>query len=117
MKWAKATLAGTSNTPSAAGDSITVTIRAQHWFRANEITFTPATNGDTIESIVFGDRLVWNNASGVPVGVSSSVGMLRGLLSGNKIRPDLDIIIKGSSGSTAALSAVLIGHKPASARC
>ena len=53
----------------------------------------------------------------MPVSVFSATGMLRGLLSGQKIRPGLDIIIKGTAGSTTATTATLIGFKPMNKTC
>lgn len=116
MKWGKTALAGESNTPASAGDAITITIRPQHWFKATDITFTGDSSAK-IDTIFFGEKPVWNNASGVPVSVFSATGMLRGLLAGQKIRPGLDIIIKGTSGSTTATTATLIGFKPMNKTC
>lgn len=116
VKWGKTALAGESNTPASAGDAITITIRPQHWFKATDITFTGDTSAK-IDTIFFGEKPVWNNASGVPVSVFSATGMLRGLLAGQKIRPGLDIIIKGTSGSTTATTATLIGFKPMNKTC
>jgi hypothetical protein len=116
VKWGTTARAGESNTPAAAGDSITITIRPQHWFKSKDITFTGDTSAK-IDTIFFGERPVWNNASGVPVSVFSSTGMLRGLLAGQKIRPGLDIIIKGTAGSTTATTATLIGLKPMNKTC
>lgn len=116
VKWGKTALAGESNTPASSGDAITITIRPQHWFKATDITFTGDTSAK-IDTIFFGEKPVWNNASGVPVSVFSSTGMLRGLLAGQKIRPGLDIIIKGTAGSTTATTATLIGYKPINKTC
>ena len=116
VKWGKTALAGESNTPASSGDAITITIRPQHWFKATDITFTGDTSAK-IDTIFFGEKPVWNNSSGVPVSVFSSTGMLRGLLSGQKIRPGLDIIIKGTAGSTTATTATLIGFKPMNKTC
>lgn len=117
VKWGKTALAGESNTPDDVGDQITITIRPQHWFKASDITFT----GDSaakIDTIFFGERPVWNNSSGVPVSVFSSTGMLRGLLAGQKIRPGLDIVIKGTAGTASTTTtATVIGYKPLNTSC
>ena len=100
-----------------AGDQVTITIRPQHWFKAQDITFTGDTSAK-IDTIFFGERPVWNNSSGVPVSVFSSTGMLRGLLSGQKIRPGLDIVIKGTAGTaTTTTTATVIGFKPLNTSC
>jgi len=117
VKWGKTALAGESNTPTDVGDQITITIRPQHWFKAQDITFT----GDSaakVDTIFFGERPIWNNSTGVPVAVFGSTGMLRGLLRGQKIRPGLDIIIKGTAGTaTTTTTATLIGYKPINTSC
>lgn len=116
VTWAKTALAGESNTPASSGDPITITIRPQHWFKAMDITFSGDSSAK-IDSIFFGEKPVWNNSTGVPVSVFSSTGMLRGLLAGQKIRPGLDIVIKGTAGSTSATTATLIGYKPINQDC
>ena len=116
VKWGKTVLSGESNTPAEAGEQITITIRPQHWFRAQDITFT----GDTaakIDSIFFGAKAVWNVSVGVPVSVFTTSGMLRGLLRGQKVRPGLDIIIKGTSGANTKTTATLIGEMPMNVEC
>ena len=110
-------LSGESNTPTDADDQITITIRPQHWFKAKDITFTGDTSAK-IDTIFFGERPVWNNSSGVPVSVFSSTGMLRGLLAGQKIRPGLDIVIKGTAGTASTTTtATVIGYKPLNTSC
>ena len=117
VKWGKTALSGESNTPDDAGDQITITIRPQHWFKAQDITFTGDTSAK-IDTIFFGERPVWNNSSGVPVSVFSSTGMLRGLLAGQKIRPGLDIVIKGTAGTASTTTtATVIGYKPLNTSC
>ena len=117
MKWGKTALSGESNTPDDVGDQITITIRPQHWFKAQDITFTGDSSAK-IDTIFFGERPVWNNSSGVPVSVFSSTGMLRGLLSGQKIRPGLDIVIKGTAGTASSTTtATVIGYKPLNTSC
>ena len=117
VEWGKTALSGESNTPTDAGDQITITIRPQHWFKAKDITFTGDTSAK-IDTIFFGERPVWNNSSGVPVSVFSATGMLRGLLSGQKIRPGLDIVIKGTAGTASTTTtATVIGYKPLNTSC
>ena len=117
VKWGKTALSGESNTPDDVGDQITITIRPQHWFKAQDITFTGDTSAK-IDTIFFGERPVWNNSSGVPVSVFSSTGMLRGLLAGQKIRPGLDIVIKGTAGTASTTTtATVIGYKPLNTSC
>ena len=117
VTWGKTALSGESNTPDDVGDQITITIRPQHWFKAQDITFTGDTSAK-IDTIFFGERPVWNNSSGVPVSVFSSTGMLRGLLAGQKIRPGLDIVIKGTAGTASTTTtATVIGYKPLNTSC
>ena len=117
VKWGKTALSGESNTPDDVGDQITITIRPQHWFKAQDITFTGDTSAK-IDTIFLGERPVWNNSSGVPVSVFSSTGMLRGLLAGQKIRPGLDIVIKGTAGTASTTTtATVIGYKPLNTSC
>ena len=117
MKWGKTALAGESNTPTDVGDQITITIRPQHWFKAQDITFTGDSSAK-VDTIFFGERPIWNNSTGVPVAVFGSTGMLRGLLNGQTIRPGLDIIIKGTAGTASTTTtATLIGYKPLNTSC
>ena len=117
VRWGKTALSGESNTPDNAGDQITINIRPQHWFRAQDITFTGDASAK-VDTIFFGDRPIWNNSVGTPVAVFASTGMLRGILNGQKIRPGLDIIIKGTSGTAATrTTATLIGYKPLNTTC
>lgn len=117
VKWGKTALSGESNNPETAGDQITINIRPQHWFKAQDITFTGDASAK-IDTIFFGDRPIWNNSVGTPVAVFASTGMLRGILNGQKIRPGLDIIIKGTAGTAGTkTTATLIGYKPLNTTC
>ncbi len=117
VRWGKTALSGESNNPENAGDQITINIRPQHWFKAQDITFTGDASAK-IDTIFFGDRPIWNNSVGTPVAVFASTGMLRGILNGQKIRPGLDIIIKGTSGTGGSkTTATLIGYKPLNTTC
>jgi hypothetical protein len=117
VKWGKTALSGESNTPEASGDQITINIRPQHWFKAQDITFTGDTSAK-VDTIFFGDRPIWNNSVGTPVAVFAATGMLRGILNGQKIRPGLDIIIKGTGGTAnTKTTATLIGYKPLNTTC
>lgn len=117
VRWGKTALSGESNNPETAGDQITINIRPQHWFKAQDITFTGDASAK-IDTIFFGDRPIWNNSVGTPVAVFASTGMLRGILNGQKIRPGLDIIIKGTAGTSGSkTTATLIGYKPLNTTC
>lgn len=117
VKWGKTALSGESNAPESSGDQITINIRPQHWFKAQDITFTGDTSAK-IDTIFFGDRPIWNNSVGTPVAVFAATGMLRGILNGQKIRPGLDIIIKGTGGTASTkTTATLIGYKPLNTHC
>jgi hypothetical protein len=71
-----------------------------------------------VDTIFFGDRPIWNNSVGTPVAVFAATGMLRGILNGQKIRPGLDIIIKGTGGTAnTKTTATLIGYKPLNTTC
>ncbi len=117
MRWGKTALSGESNAPESVGDQITINIRPQHWFKAQDITFTGDSSAK-VDTIFFGDRPIWNNSVGTPVAVFAATGMLRGILNGQKIRPGLDIIIKGTGGTAnTKTTATLIGYKPLNTTC
>ena len=134
----------TANALAIAGGTThtqTVTIRPQFDFVAQDVTFEPnivlGAGGAIdlvwarVQQILFGDRVVYQNAIGVPIqafaaGVNAGgASFIRGIIKGAKIQGGLDIIftINWNVTDTTAvganavqITAVIIGLKP-SANC
>ena len=87
----------------------TLTIRPQFDFVAEDLTFagsTGSTTGNwTITSINFGDRIIFSNATGVPLAVFAAGNFLRGLVKGAAIKAGLDISVNADLGGTAPVVA------------
>lgn len=113
-----------SVTPGSAGAG-TVTIRPQFDFVAEDLTFagsTGSTSGTwTITSINFGDRIIFSNATGVPLQVFAASNFLRGLVKGAAIKAGLDIAVNadlsGATLSAAQLVATFTGLKRGTSGC
>jgi len=107
------------------GASFTLTIRPQFDFVAEDLTLTAndgATNGAGfgIQAIEFGDRIIFNNSSSVPLAVFGTASFVRGLVKGAAIAAGLDISLSAtSSGSTTSsqLTAVFTGLKRGTTGC
>jgi hypothetical protein len=113
VKWVKTVIS--SNVVLADAGVATVVVRVQHHFKAQDITFDGSLAGSMIQSIMFGDRVVWSvPGAGVPIAVFGTTSMLRGILTGQKIQGGLDIQITGTLPGAGTLIATLAGQKPAS---
>lgn len=113
--WGMTAVSGSSTLTQ--GGPVAVRLRLQHDFRALDITFEGSTNGVLVNSIFFGDRAVWSNSDGIPVGVFGSGSLMRNLLKGQSLRGGLDIVINGSIPGAGTLVATMTGTKPNSDRC
>ncbi len=104
-----------SDTHKVDGGPFSIKMRLQHYFEAEDITFTqsPGT-GAKVTSIYFGAHPAWNDQDGVDVSVFSKDSFMRGLLKGQKIRAGLDITVNGTVGKAEDLvTAIIKGEKPA----
>lgn len=107
------------------GGNFTLTIRPQFDFVAEDLTLTAndgATNGAGfgIQAIEFGDRIIFNNSSSVPLAVFGTGSFVRGLVKGAAIAAGLDISLSAtSSNSTTSsqLTAVFTGLKRGTTGC
>ena len=115
----KTILTGTSGLNPGAGAN-TVTIRPQFDFVASDITFNGSVGAWTITSITFGDRIVFSNATGVPIGVFGIGSFLRGLVRGAAIAAGLDIAVAANltaSTTTSELPVTMVGLKRGTTGC
>ncbi len=113
--WGRTAVGGTDT--SEVGGSVSVKVRLQHDFRAQDITFTGSTDDALVTSIFFGDRVVWSNSDGIAVGVFSSSSFLRDFLKGQSLRAGLDITVNGEVGDNGKFAVTLIGDKPVQPSC
>ena len=118
-------LTGTSATV-AAGQQ-TITIRPQFDFVAEDVTFDGSTAAKaggawTILAIRFGDRIIFNNTTGIPITTFAVASFIRGLVKGAAIAAGLDIQINANlslaTATTAStFQATFIGLKRGSSGC
>ena len=105
------------------GNAFTLTIRPQFDFVAEDLTLADNTNGGMgagIQAIEFGDRIIFNNASAVPLAVFATGSFVRGLVKGAAIAAGLDISLSctaGNSTTSSVLTAVFTGLKRGTTGC
>jgi len=110
VKWGKTVVSG-SDTLAGAGQA-SIQIRLQHKFKAEDVTFEGSAAGSLVNTIFFGDKLVFQSSAGVPVSVFASTGFLRKLVSGHEMLAGLDVNITGTLAGAGTLQATLVGLKP-----
>jgi hypothetical protein len=110
VKWGKTVVSG-SDTLAAAGQA-SIQIRLQHKFKAEDVTFEGSAAGALVNTIFFGDKLVFQSSAGVPVSVFASTGFLRKLVDGHDLLAGLDINITGTLAGAGTLQATVVGLKP-----
>ena len=108
--WVAAILGG-NQTLGGAGPAV-VTIRTQHDFLAEDISFDGTVAGSNVTSIMFGPDLVWSSPTGISTTLFNSTSFVRGLLGGHRLKAGLDIQISGNAGGAGLYQAALIGKKP-----
>ena len=122
----KTILTGQSAQTLLATTDATVTIRPQYDFVAEDVTFQGSASlgggAWTINSIQFGDRIVFSNPTGVPVAVFATNSFVRGMVKGGAIKAGLDILVNGNfaggtAASTSRLVATFTGLKRGSSGC
>ena len=109
------TLITEASTETTAG-SVSITIRPNHDFDADNIVFDGSASTARVNSVIFGDQLIFSNATGTPVTVFAANNPLRSLLKGSRarVRSGQTIVINGSIANDGdALVATLTGKKPA----
>ena len=114
--WAKTALVGTTGSISAAA---TVTIRPQFNFKASDIAITSSSASSTasVTSVLFGDRTIWSNSTGLPISILGPTSFLRNLIKGSRIRGGLDIAVAITPGGTETVTVSVIGFKQTTGRC
>ena len=110
VKWGKTVVSG-SDTLAGAGQA-SIQIRLQHKFKAEDVTFEGSAAGSLVNTIFFGDKLVFQSSAGVPVSVFASTGFLRKLVAGHEMLAGLDVNITGTLAGAGTLQATLVGLKP-----
>ncbi len=113
MEWIK-TVVGDASEIGTAGPA-SLQIQLQHHLKAEDIVFNGSAESAKVTSIIFGDKLIWNNAKGLDVSIFSSTSFIRGLVQGAKLRAGQIISINGSVANDGdSFSAAIVGLKPAS---
>ena len=110
-------ISGKSSETTAGAVSIVITLN--HQFNVDNIVFDGSSSGAMVNSIICGDDLVLNNASGTPVSIFAANNPLRDLFKGEraKLSAAQTIIINGTIANDGdVFMASVIGKKPAS-RC
>lgn len=109
-RWGKTVVAG--KFVAAAAESGTITIRPQHEFKAEDVTFEGSLAGSLVTSIQFADRNVWSDSDGIDVAVFGVSGFLRDLLRGQEMVKGLDILINVTTPGAGTVRATITGYKP-----
>lgn len=113
MEWIK-TVVGESEEIDSTGPAA-LKLQLQHHLKAEDIVFNGSATDAKVTSIIFGDKLIWNNAKGLDVSIFSSSSFIRGLVKGAKLRAGQIISINGSVANDGdTFAAAIIGLKPAS---
>ena len=113
--WVGTVLSGSQDLTGAG--AWTVTMRPQHDFRANDISFPGSTSGCDVTAVYFGDRPVWQSTEGVDVSFFASTGFIRNILDGQEIRAGLDIKVTGTLPGEGSAKVVIVGEKPFVSSC
>lgn len=87
-------------------------ITPQHDFLASDLTFQGSLSDARVISVFFGDQPVFNEPDGVPVSVFGSDSLVRGTVTGARLRAGLSITIVGELDSAGTFQATLLGYKP-----
>ncbi len=114
------TILSATQAQTGAVTQITLTIRPQFDFVAEDLTFAGTTAGMSINRIRFGDRIVFDNDGGVPIAVFGTASFVRGLVKGAAISAGLDISVVGDTGAGvtgATLVATFTGLKRGTTGC
>jgi len=114
----------TAQSAANPGANFTLTIRPQFDFVAEDLTLVAAQGAANpsnlgIQSIEFGDRIIFNNAQSVPLQVFATGSFVRGLVKGAAIAAGLDIAITATANSTTStrLTSVFTGLKRGTTGC
>lgn len=94
----------------------TITITPQTWFLATDLIITTTVAAptvlDAVTSIIFGDRLVWNDPVGVPITAFAAGSQLRGVLRGHIARPNSNILVATTASAASTQIVTVFGRKP-----
>lgn len=112
--WVNTAVGSSAKGPAGA---VSVKIRLQHDFLAQDIIVTGAPAGSKINAIFFGDQPVWAIPEGVDISVFGTGSQMRQFLAGATIRGGLDIVITGTLAAEGEMSITLTGSKPARSTC
>lgn len=100
-----------TETSNSAGD-VTVFIRPQHDFHAEDVTFNGSTNGARVKSIWFGEKNIFNSNAGIDTSVFAANNTMRGLLKGAFVKAGLDIRVTFTLPGAGTASVTFVGKKP-----
>lgn len=113
----------TANSNPNPGNAFTLVIRPQFDFVAEDLTLADNANGAMgagVQAIEFGDRIIFNNATSVPLAVFATGSFVRGLVKGAAIAAGLDISLSctaGNSTTSSRLTVVFTGLKRGTTGC
>ena len=111
QKWQKTAVTGQAITTAPA--AFNIQIRVQFDFVAQDWTVNAVgATACVINSVIFGDYTVWNDATGVPDAAFAIGSFLRGVVKGAKIKGGLDIQVNGVAAGGDTYTVVFFGLKP-----
>ena len=108
--WVSAILSGSASVDEAG--QVTVVIRAQHPFYANDLTFEGSSSGAMVTKIDFGDRPVIVANGGLSTSVFTPTSQMRKHLKGQTLRGGLDITVVGTLSGAGTMTVAFFGYKP-----
>ncbi|MCB9764970.1 MAG: hypothetical protein H6739_34675 [Alphaproteobacteria bacterium] len=111
------TVVGGSDSVGEGGGPVSVEIRLQHDFKASDITFDGSHESAKVQSIFFGDHVVWSQPAGVPASVFGSNSQLRGILEGQEVQGGRDITVNGVLRDAGEFTVTVTGLKPVTSPC
>lgn len=113
MGTAATIVSGSDSVTSEGGGGVSVQIRLQHDFEAEDVIITSPDENAKVTAIYFGDKLVFNAPDGLDLSIFAANSFVRRLVKGQRLEGGLDIIVQGTLASASSLNAAFTGWKPA----
>lgn len=108
--WVGTAVSGRETLTDAGTAKIKIT--PQHDFMAADLTFQGSLSDARVISVFFGDQAVFNEPDGVPVSVFGSDSLVRGTVTGARLKAGLSVTIVGELDSAGTFQATVLGYKP-----
>ena len=110
MKGWIGTAIGGSWTAGATGTQ-NITITPQHDFRGRNFKAT-GPSGSLVNSIQFGDKLIWSSSTGIDVAFLGATSTLQALVESSSLRVGQSILVNVTAGAAGTVSVMFDGYKP-----